>query len=78
MSAGIGTEAELNLGGGHSHCGILIYKGDNWPERAMAAYFCTTRMVAELTTTLCIGKALGTQQNTVATCSFLKIHGSWA
>ena len=33
IRAGIGSQAELDLGGGHSHCGILIYKGDNWPER---------------------------------------------
>jgi len=29
---GLGTPVQNNLGGGHSHCGILIYKGDNWPE----------------------------------------------
>ena len=39
VRAGIGTEAELNLGGGHSHCGILIYKGDNWPERYRGSVF---------------------------------------
>ena len=29
---GLGTPAQNNLGGGHSHCGILIYKGNNWPD----------------------------------------------
>lgn len=33
VRAGLGSEAETNLGGGHSHCGILVYLGDNWPER---------------------------------------------
>lgn len=28
---GIGTQAEDDLGGGHAHCGALIYLGDNWP-----------------------------------------------
>jgi putative membrane-bound dehydrogenase-like protein len=29
---GLGTPELDKLGGGHSHCGILIYKGDNWPD----------------------------------------------
>ncbi len=29
--AGIGTQVEDDLGGGHAHCGALIYLGDNWP-----------------------------------------------
>ncbi len=33
IRAGIGTPNELELGGGHSHCGILVYLGDNWPDR---------------------------------------------
>ncbi len=33
IRAGIGTPDELELGGGHSHCGILVYLGDNWPDR---------------------------------------------
>ncbi len=28
---GIGTQAEDDLGGGHAHCGALVYLGDNWP-----------------------------------------------
>ena len=30
---GLGTQEINNLGGGHSHCGILIYKGNNWPDK---------------------------------------------
>ena len=30
--SGLGTAEMDKLGGGHSHCGILIYKGDNWPD----------------------------------------------
>ena len=30
---GVGTEEESLLGGGHSHCGILVYLGDQWPAR---------------------------------------------
>lgn len=30
---GIGTQAEDDLGGGHAHCGALIYLGDNWPDQ---------------------------------------------
>jgi putative membrane-bound dehydrogenase-like protein len=33
IRAGLGTAEEDQLGGGHSHCGILVYLGDNWPER---------------------------------------------
>src|SRR5205814_4134800 len=29
-----GTEGKANdLGGGHAHVGLMIYQGDNWPER---------------------------------------------
>jgi putative membrane-bound dehydrogenase-like protein len=31
--AGAGTPQEDAAGGGHAHCGTLIYLGDNWPER---------------------------------------------
>jgi putative membrane-bound dehydrogenase-like protein len=30
---GAGTEAEDAAGGGHAHCGTMIYLGDNWPDR---------------------------------------------
>jgi putative heme-binding domain-containing protein len=30
---GIGTPAEDLAGGGHAHCGTMIYLGDQWPER---------------------------------------------
>lgn len=30
---GAGTEAEDAAGGGHAHCGTIIYLGDNWPDR---------------------------------------------
>ena len=29
---GLGSEAEDVAGGGHAHCGTMIYLGDNWPE----------------------------------------------
>ena len=29
---GIGTAAEDQAGGGHAHCGTMIYLGDNWPD----------------------------------------------
>jgi len=28
----IGSEAEDAMGGGHAHCGTMIYLGDNWPD----------------------------------------------
>lgn len=28
-----GKPEQLAVGGGHAHCGILIYLGDNWPDR---------------------------------------------
>lgn len=31
--AGVGSKAEDLLGGGHAHCGIMIYLGDNWPAQ---------------------------------------------
>ncbi|NQV28378.1 MAG: DUF1080 domain-containing protein, partial [Rhodopirellula sp.] len=30
---GAGTTAEDAAGGGHAHCGTMIYLGDNWPDR---------------------------------------------
>ena len=30
---GLGSHEVNQFGGGHSHCGILIYKGDNWPDK---------------------------------------------
>lgn len=30
---GLGTAEEDAAGGGHAHCGTMIYLGDNWPER---------------------------------------------
>ncbi|MCA8995347.1 MAG: c-type cytochrome, partial [Planctomycetaceae bacterium] len=30
---GLGTPAEDEAGGGHAHCGTMIYLGDNWPDR---------------------------------------------
>ncbi|MCY2986240.1 MAG: c-type cytochrome [Planctomycetota bacterium] len=29
---GIGSDAEDAMGGGHAHCGTMIYLGDNWPD----------------------------------------------
>jgi putative membrane-bound dehydrogenase-like protein len=29
--AGIGTAEVDALGGGHAHCGVMVYLGDNWP-----------------------------------------------
>lgn len=30
---GLGSAAEDHAGGGHAHCGTMVYLGDNWPER---------------------------------------------
>jgi putative membrane-bound dehydrogenase-like protein len=30
---GLGSSAEDEAGGGHSHAGTLVYLGDNWPDR---------------------------------------------
>ena len=30
---GLGTVEEDAAGGGHAHCGTMIYLGDNWPDR---------------------------------------------
>jgi putative membrane-bound dehydrogenase-like protein len=29
----VGTKAEDEAGGGHAHCGTMVYLGDNWPDR---------------------------------------------
>ena len=29
---GIGSADELAAGGGHAHCGTMVYLGDNWPD----------------------------------------------
>jgi putative membrane-bound dehydrogenase-like protein len=33
VQEGLGSAAEDAAGGGHAHCGTLIYLGDNWPDR---------------------------------------------
>jgi putative membrane-bound dehydrogenase-like protein len=33
VRAGLGSAEEDHAGGGHAHCGTMIYLGDNWPER---------------------------------------------
>jgi putative membrane-bound dehydrogenase-like protein len=30
---GLGSAEEDTAGGGHAHCGTMVYLGDNWPER---------------------------------------------
>ena len=30
---GIGSPEEDKLGGGHAHCGTMVYLGDNWPDK---------------------------------------------
>ncbi|MEM8955456.1 MAG: PVC-type heme-binding CxxCH protein [Verrucomicrobiota bacterium] len=30
---GVGTAETLDLGGGHAHCGLMVYLGDHWPAR---------------------------------------------
>jgi putative membrane-bound dehydrogenase-like protein len=30
---GLGSQAEDAAGGGHAHCGTMVYLGDNWPEK---------------------------------------------
>lgn len=30
---GLGSAAEDAAGGGHAHCGTMVYLGDNWPDR---------------------------------------------
>lgn len=29
----VGTDEIKSLGGGHAHCGMMIYQGTNWPEK---------------------------------------------
>ncbi len=33
VRAGLGSAAESDAGGGHAHCGTMVYLGDNFPER---------------------------------------------
>ncbi len=34
-----GRDTNNDLGGGHSHCGLMIYQGDNWPEAYRGHHF---------------------------------------
>lgn len=34
-----GRDTTSDLGGGHSHCGLMIYRGDNWPEQYRGHFF---------------------------------------
>ena len=36
---GLGSESEDEAGGGHAHCGTMIYLGDNWPDRYRNSLF---------------------------------------
>ena len=43
LRADKGRDATNELGGGHSHCGLMIYQGDNWPEEYRGRLFmCNT------------------------------------
>ncbi len=39
IRAGIGTPEEDAVGGGHAHCGTMIYLGDNWPAQYRGQIF---------------------------------------
>jgi putative membrane-bound dehydrogenase-like protein len=34
-----GRDTTSNMGGGHSHCGLMIYQGDNWPAAYQGHFF---------------------------------------
>ncbi len=36
---GLGSSQEDAMGGGHAHCGTMIYLGDNWPEKYRNSVF---------------------------------------
>ena len=36
---GLGSAAEDAAGGGHAHCGTMIYLGDNWPDKYRNSVF---------------------------------------
>ncbi len=36
---GIGSPEEDLLGGGHAHCGAMVYLGDNWPDKYRNSVF---------------------------------------
>ncbi len=33
IRAGLGSHEEDTAGGGHAHCGTMVYLGDNWPDK---------------------------------------------
>ncbi|QDU94719.1 PVC-type heme-binding CxxCH protein [Lignipirellula cremea] len=33
LDSATGAPEQLALGGGHAHCGTMVYLGDNWPDR---------------------------------------------
>ncbi len=38
-----GRNSANDMGGGHSHCGLMIYQGDNWPDQYRGQHFmCNT------------------------------------
>ena len=39
IRAGIGTPEEDKAGGGHAHCGTMVYLGDNWPAKYRGQVF---------------------------------------
>ena len=39
VRAGLYTAEEDLLGGGHAHCGTMVYLGDNWPDRYRNSVF---------------------------------------
>jgi len=39
LREGIGSPAEDAAGGGHAHCGTMIYLGDNWPDKYRNSVF---------------------------------------
>ncbi len=39
LKTSVGTDATLALGGGHAHCGVLVYKGGQFPDEFRNAIF---------------------------------------
>jgi hypothetical protein len=61
-------------GGGHAHCGAMVYLGDNWPDRYRDTFFTINIHVIASTTTRWKDAAQATWPGTD---DFLNVNDSW-
>jgi len=75
---GFGTPEEDAAGGGHAHCGTMIYLGDNWPDRYRSTFFTNNIHGRRINNDLLARHgSRDTSPRTAGMCCGRAIRGSW-